>query len=193
MRSISKFFIACILLVPTAGLADPNVDDSTSTAGISPDGWRLDVKLAISDGQETHLSKGYGVGGLIGHETMYGRVGITMGVAVELSHYSSNTFMGAARDVRETNYFALAMVRVAYHGETWRPYASFGVGMDYVSGSDSMTGDTTDKMIAFSLSAGVAYQLTDTLAIGPFLQYQPCFEPALNQFWDLGLAATFGL
>jgi hypothetical protein len=47
-------------------------------------------------------------------------------------------------------------------------------------------------LLALSGSVGVAYKVTDTLAIGPFLQYKPCFGEVFSQFWDLGVAGTFG-
>ena len=187
---MTRILVALITILPALAQAQPADDDVEP--GAPHDGWRLDAKLGGSDGKDNGLPDGYGLGIAVGHETVHGRVGVTKAVAVELSHYSTD-FMGAFPDSHETAYFALAMVRAAYHGETWQPYASFGVGVGRVSGWDSQAGDLGDTMLALSGTVGIAYKVTDTLAIGPFLQYKPCFEPALNQFWDLGVAATFGL
>ena len=187
---MTRFVVALITIVPALAQAQPADDDHEP--GVPRDGWRLDAKLGGSDGKETNLPDGYGLGVAIGRETMHDRVGVTKQLALDVSHYSTD-WMGVIPDAHATAYFALVQVRVAYHGESWRPYASAGIGVAHVSGWASQAGSVSDTMLAFSTTVGLAYKVTDTLAIGPFLQYKPCFEPALNQFWDLGLAGTFGL
>jgi hypothetical protein len=122
------------------------------------------------------------------------RFGVIKILALEFSHYSTD-FMGARSDYGQRAYFALAMIRAAYHGETWRPYASAGIGLGYLSSDDAMLANHRDTMLALSGSIGIPYNIIDTLAIGPFLQYKPCIGSSIGavQFWDLGVAATFGL
>ena len=154
---MTKMWFACLVLVPATALAEP-VDDDWSS-GAPHDGWRLDAKLGITDGKDNHLPDGYGLGVQLGHESMSDRTGITKGVALEVSHFSTD-FMGATPDYRETAYFALAFVRAAYHGETWRPYASAGAGVSYVSAFDPRVGSASDTMLALSFSVGIPYTLT---------------------------------
>jgi hypothetical protein len=75
----------------------------------------------------------------------------------------------------------------------WHPWASLGAGFGYMRGNTADYVWFSDPMVALSASVGAEYKLTDTIAFGPFLQYKPCFDFSLNRYWDLGLAATFGL
>jgi hypothetical protein len=181
---------ALVAGVPAIGRAEPaDANDGKDT------GWRIGVKLGDSDGEDSTLPDGWGVGVLVGHETMHGRVGMTKALALEIQHYTTDyaDLMGAATDHRQSGIFLLAAVRWTYHGEIWQPWASLGAGFGYMRGITPEYASFSDPMLAVSASVGAEYKLTDTIAFGPFLEYKPCFDFSLNQYWDFGVAATFGL
>jgi opacity protein-like surface antigen len=185
--------ISCVVSFSGVCFADsaPAHDDATEDLAPPQDGWRSDVSLGASRFPSASIDVGTGVsvGVLVGKEWMSDRMGVQLGL--ELEAQSFGHILTSDGDLN--TYAARPTVRFSYYANHWMPYGEVGLGYMYASESDTVGGmsvSSTDNMLALEAAVGLSYRIGDRFALGAYVRYEPCFEPALNQFVDIGAAFT---
>lgn len=167
-----------------------------SSSALADDTWHLDAHAGASDAVTAgdHLAAGVNVGVELGRERRWGRVGLMYGADLQMSHFGEgDDHLGTM-----TTFIALADYRLSYHADRVTPYVSLGAGLATFRASYAMSamlpaGDVEwDQAFAVGVGAGVKWQASKTVAVGPYVRWTPTFEPALNQFLDIGISGTFG-
>jgi hypothetical protein len=189
--------IASVLLVPAVCFADDTARDTAPAAASVPrDGWRSNVTLGAAEfpsaASGTNLGTGSSASVLLGREWMHDRIGIEAGLELESQSYGGSWYDMLFTDSATINTYSVRpTVRVTYYSDHWMPYAALGAGYSYASESGTVAGmgvSASDNLLAIAASAGVSYRIGDRYALGPYVRYEPCFEPALDQFVDFGVA-----
>lgn len=184
------------LLVPAVSFADDAArDDGPAAESVPHDGFRATVTIGAARAESTSVNLGTGgsVAGRATYEWMYGRLGVGVGFELEAQDFGDGPWSlnPPNSSVTLRTYAARPTASVVYYGDHFLPYASLGVGFMHAAGSvttDTMSMSETDNMLSISASAGISYRITNRIALGPYVSYQPNFEPALNQFVDIGVS-----
>jgi len=185
---IKTTILCTILFAPVLCFADGT--DQPAPTSVPPSGLRSNVTVGAVDSASTRAGWGTSESALLAYGSMHGRLSIDVGVELETQRYSG---VVSAVEYRVANYAGRPTVGVEYFGDRWVPHASIGVGYMFVTASGAVQGmsaSTSDNLLAIAASAGVDYRLSDRVALGAYVRYEPCLEPALNQYVDVGLGLS---
>jgi opacity protein-like surface antigen len=182
--------IASALLVPSLCFADDR-DSAPTQSSVPSDGWRVDATIGAAD-YPTISGYGTGVATSVrgGYEWMRDRVALGLGLELEVASFGAGGNMPFTSSAFNS-YFALPTASAAYYGDHWLATASLGIGLGHETATGMLEGTPlaeSDNMFALAGRVGIAYRITDRVAVGPYFRYAPCDEGAISQYLDFGLA-----